>query len=168
MRWNLQWEIQTSDFFQTGRWTWESSFNQISDGFGKNDFHIEKRHWNQNTDRLPFWLVWLPNQGIFGWSGSAISCVSKCHSSSAQHKIPALNGKRNSRTREPLREQTPVSFSILGRYFSFLPQSFGLSCCILLGYTSCRTCTHTYTHTLYCWLDTAKHHLCFSSPVFSS
>lgn len=57
----------------------------------------------------------------------------------AQQKIPALNGKRNSITREPSREQTPVSFSILGRYFSFLPQSFRLSCCALLRHTSCRT-----------------------------
>lgn len=58
-------------------------------------------------------LVWLPNQGTFRWSGSAISYVSQSCSCAAQQKIPALNGKSNSATREPQREQTLVSFSCL-------------------------------------------------------
>lgn len=63
-------------------------------------------------------LLWLPNQGTYSWSGSAISYVSQSCSCSAQQKIPALNGKSNSATREAQREQTPVSFSCLGRRFS--------------------------------------------------
>lgn len=47
------------------------SFHEIADVFGKYDFHIERMHWNQNIDGLPFRSAWLPNQGIFGLSGSA-------------------------------------------------------------------------------------------------
>lgn len=67
-------------------------------------------------------LLWLPNQGTYSWSGSAISYVSQSCSCSAQQKIPALNGKSNSATREAQREQTPVSFSCLGRRFLIAPE----------------------------------------------
>lgn len=71
-----------------------------------------------------FQQVWLPNQGTFRWSGSAMSYVSQSCSCSAQQKIPALNGKSNSATREPQREQTLLSLSCLGRIFSLLPTNF--------------------------------------------
>lgn len=69
-------------------------------------------------------LAWLPNQGTFGGSGSAVSSGSQSCSCSAQQKVPAPSGKSNSATRDPQRGQALVSFSCLGRVFSLLPHSF--------------------------------------------
>lgn len=103
------------------------SFNQIFDGFLEN-----------MTSTLRGCIETRTQTGFhFGQSGCQTRAYLNCR---AQQKISALNGKRNSVTREPLREQTPVSFSILGRYFSFLPQkALRLSCCASLRYTLHKT-----------------------------
>lgn len=121
------------NFLQRVCWTWESSagfllmrwsFNQVSDGL-ENMIPTPRRHIETRTQTgSHFGLVLLPNQGIFEWSGSTISCASGCYSSSAQQKIPALDGKRNSITRESLRERATVSFSILARHFSTPPRTY--------------------------------------------
>lgn len=94
-------------------------------------------------------LLWLPNQGTFPWSGSAISYVSQSCSCSAQQKIPALNGKSNSATREAQREQTLVSFSCLGRCFSLLPHSSWV----------CVWCNTNHNTNKQCCHHTANQHL---------
>lgn len=101
------------------RSTWiRQSFQQIS--YLENMISTPRRC--PETTSQTFHPVWLPNQGTFQWS--AISYVSQSCSCSAQQKIPALNGKSNSATREPQREQTLLSFSCLARILSSLPGSF--------------------------------------------
>lgn len=104
------------------RSTWiRQSFQQIS--YLEN--MISTRRRCPETTSQTFHPVWLPNQGTFQWS--AISYVSQSCSCSAQQKIPALNGKSNSATREPQREQMLLSFSCLAPILSSPPGSFWVS-----------------------------------------